>query len=139
MRELFGIYGQSTGIKFWRDDRQGGTFGETINNESLMELQSINKGGTFREMIDKGKFQRDNQMTRKAPLERRLTRVNFKRDNQLTRGAFLGRLNNTGTVLLMVSLLLVKHCWPSHIQYALYLFISCSIDEGYFPREDCFV
>ena len=120
----------------------GGTFGEMINNESLSERQSISKGDTFGETIDKEalldrrltwrNYWRDNQSTRGALLERRLTRGHFWRDNQLTRGKFLERLNNTSTVLLMVSLLLVNHCRPSHIQYALYLFLSCLRDGGIF-------
>ena len=77
-------------------------------------------------------FQRNNQSTSGALSEKRLTRGYFQRDNQSTRGAFLERLNSTGTVLLMVLLLLVNHCWPSHIKYALYLFLSCLTSERSF-------
>ena len=72
-------------------------------------------------------FKRDNQSTRGALSERRLTRGHFRRENHLTREALLERLDNTGTILLTVLLLLlVNHCSrPSRVQYALYLFLSC--------------
>ena len=49
-----------------------------INNESLLERQSINKGDIIGETIDKGNFWRDNQSTRETLLDRRLTRGHFK-------------------------------------------------------------
>ena len=51
--------------------------------------------------------------------ERQLTRGHFKRDNRSTREPLLERLNNTGKLLLIVLLLLVNHCTPSHIIYAI--------------------
>ena len=100
-----------------RDDLQGGTFRETIDTESLLVRQSINKGGIFGETIDKGA-------------------LSWRQS--INKGDFLERLNNTGTVLLMVSLLLVNHRWPSHVQYALYVFLSCLRDGGIFQKKGFF-
>ena len=47
----------------------------------------------------------------------------------INKGALLERLNNTGTFLLTVLLLLVNHSMPSHIVYALCLFLSCLSED----------
>ena len=88
-----------------------GTFGETINNESLLERQSINKWGTFGEKIDKGALSERQSIDKEGI---------FGENQQYFYG------------FLMVLLLLVNYCRPSHIQYALYLFLLCLRDGGIF-------
>ena len=99
---------------------------ETVDQITLGE--KIDKGELFERSLTRGHFGET------------IDKRNFKRDNQSTKGALLERLNITSMILLTALLLLVHHCSrPSHILYALCLFLLCLIDEGYFPREYCFV
>ena len=123
-------------------NQQGFIFRETIDKGVLSEIQSTmshfwrdnqsTRGALSERQLARGNFWSDNDSTRGTLLERRLTGGHFQRDNRLTREALLERLNNTGTVLLIVLLLLVTHCSrPSHIQFALYLFLSCSSEDWF--------
>ena len=123
------------------------TFGETIDKGSLSERQ-LTRGHFWRDnwqkkalQLTRGNLKRDNQLTR-GQFQRdnwqggtfgdTIDRGHFKRDNRLTREAFLERFYNTDKIFLKVLLLLVNHCSrPSHIKYALYLFLSCLSEDRF--------